>query len=175
MVIITCRTAPTPASQLQENIKPAMMSAGSWQVTALSSLPKKTLQMNSKLYAGPAQPLSCQTTRRALYSLHGCLPRRCQPRVRVRARTNGKLVGATKQAVRKILRLGEEPEPNVSLSHVHFKVSEKDLLREKGLSKRDDASSSRTHDCGKKKKKRRYGVCIHSSIFLHLSFEEETG
>lgn len=154
MVIITCRTAPTPASQLQENIKPAMMSAGSWQVTALSSLPKKTLQTNSKLYAGPAQPLSCQITRRALYSLHGCLPRRCQPRVRVRAHTNGKRVGATKRAVGKSWGWERSPSPTFSLSHVHFKVSEKDLLPEKGLSKRDDASSSRRHMTVAKNKKK---------------------
>lgn len=64
--------------------------------------------------------------------------------------------------------LGEEPELNASLSHVRFKVSEKDIVDEKGLFKRDGASSSRRH-------KNKYNVGIHSSIFLHLSFEEETG
>lgn len=47
MVIIKCSPAPTPASQLQENRNTTMMSADYWQVSAFSTLPKKTLQMNS--------------------------------------------------------------------------------------------------------------------------------
>lgn len=82
-VISTCSPAQTPASQLQFSIKPTVISADYWQVSDVSTLPNKTLQMNAVLYAGPAHPLPCQITRRALYSLHGCLPRRCQPRVRV--------------------------------------------------------------------------------------------
>lgn len=52
------------------------------------------------------------------------------------------------------------------MGKVHLKVSEKDIPGENELLKRDDASSSRRH-------KIKYSVCIHSSIFLQRSFQEE--
>lgn len=115
--------------------------------------------MNSVLYAGPAHLPHPAKYRRALYSLHGCLPRRCQPQVRVQAHRNGKLVGATKPAVRKswcILKWMQKTRERVVQAGPRFE-------------------QQKTYGCGQKK---RSALCIRCSMFLlfpHLSFEEEPG
>lgn len=71
--------------------------------------------------------------------------------------------------------LGEEPELDASLSRLRFQVSEKDILDEKGLFKRDGASSGRGRMGVLKKKKTKEKTPSIASAFTAPSLEEETG
>lgn len=103
MVIMTCSHAPTPASQLEENMNPPMMvSAAFWQLSALSSLPNQTLQTNSKAFAGPRPAALLPNVSPCPLFITRAVPLAAASlgSARSHAQTLKKLVGATKQAGR---------------------------------------------------------------------------
>lgn len=92
-------------------------------VTILPIIILDSVQINSTV----CDPC-CQIASRALYSLHGSLP---VPHIAaaslgsvVQTHRNGKLVKATKLAVRNLDRVRKEQKRNVSLSHMNLKVKE---------------------------------------------------